>query len=115
MHELSLAAGVLQMVERAAAREHFARVATLELEVGVLASVDVRALRFALEGMAAGTLLEGAAVQITQPEGRASCLDCDVEVAINALGDACSRCGGYGLRPTRGTELRVLRLTVHDR
>ena len=115
MHELSLAAGVLQMVENAAAREQFARVATLELEVGALASVDVHALRFALEAMAPGTLLEGAALQIAQPEGRAFCSACDVEVAITALGDACPCCGGYALRLTSGTELRVLRLTVHDR
>jgi hydrogenase nickel incorporation protein HypA/HybF len=115
MHELSLAAGILQMVERAAAREHFAHVATLELEVGALAGVDVHALRFALEAMAPGTLLERAAVQIARPEGRAWCLDCTEEVAIAALGEACPRCGAYGLRSTRGTELRVLRLTVHDR
>src|SRR5688572_28343804 len=100
------------MVESAAAREHFARVATLELEVGALASVDARALRFALEAMAPGTLLEGAALQIARPEGRAFCSDCAEEVTIHALGDACPRCERYGLRLTRGTELRVLRLTV---
>jgi hydrogenase nickel incorporation protein HypA/HybF len=115
MHELSLAAGVMEMVESAAAREHFARVATLELEVGALASVDVSALRFALEAMAPGTLLEGAALQIARPEGRAFCCDCAEEVAVGALGDACPRCGGYGLRLTCGTQLRVVRLTVHDR
>ena len=115
MHELSLAAGVLQMVETAAAREHFARVATLELEVGVLASVDVHALRFALEAIAPGTLLEGAEVQIARPAGCALCSDCGENVAVAALGDACPRCGGCGLHWTRGRELRVLRLTVHDR
>lgn len=114
MHELSLAASVLQMLENAAARERFARVATLELEVGALASVDVRALRFALEAMAPGTLLEGAALRIAQPEGRAFCSDCGEEVAIRALGDACPRCGRYDLLLTRGAELRVIRLTVHD-
>lgn len=115
MHELSLAAGVLHMVESAAARERFARVATLELEVGALASVDVRALRFALEAMAPGTPLEGAVFCIAQPEGRAFCSTCAGEVTVRALGDACPRCGRYGLRLTCGTELRVIRLTVHDR
>jgi hydrogenase nickel incorporation protein HypA/HybF len=114
MHELSLAAGVLQLVESAAEREQFARVATLELEVGALACVDVHALRFALEAMAPGTPLEGAALQIAQPEGRAACTNCNAEVAISMLADACPRCGAYGLRPISGTQLRVLRLTVHD-
>ncbi|HKP58337.1 MAG TPA: hydrogenase maturation nickel metallochaperone HypA [Polyangiales bacterium] len=115
MHELSLAADILSMIEAAAERERFARVASLELEAGVLAGVDVPALRFALEAMAPGTLLEGAAVHIARPEGRALCPACAREVPLAALGDACPSCGSYGLRPTAGTQLRVLRLTVHDR
>ena len=54
MHEVSLAAGVLQLVEDAAGREHFSRVAALRLEVGQLAGVEVEALRFALEAIAPG-------------------------------------------------------------
>ena len=114
MHELSLAADILRVIEGAAEREQFARVASLELEAGELAGVDVQALRFALETMSKGTLLEGAALHIARPEGRAYCSSCAQDVAIGALGDACPCCGGYGLRPTAGTELRVLRLTVHD-
>ena len=114
VHEFSLALSILQLVESAAERERFARVATLDLEAGALASVDVRALRFALEAIAPGTLLEGAALQIAQPDGRAFCSACADEVAIRARGDGCPRCGSYQLRVTSGTELRVLRLTVHD-
>ncbi len=114
MHELSLAAGILQIVESTASREHFERVATLELEAGALAGVDVHALRFALEAIGPGTVLDGAALKITQPEGRAVCLDCAEQVSISSRGEPCPRCGGYGLRLTGGTELRVLRLTVHD-
>ena len=115
VHELSLAADLLQLVECAAARERFARVATLELEAGVLAGVDVEALRFAIQVLAQGTVLEGAALHITRPEGRATCPACVREVALAALGAACPCCGSHGLRPSAGTELRVLRLTVHDR
>lgn len=111
---MSLAAGILEIVEGAAVREQFARVAALELEAGTLAGVDVRALRFALETLAPGTVLEGAALQIAEPEGRALCPACAETVTLAARGDPCPQCGGYGLRPTAGTELRVLRLTVHD-
>ena len=57
MHEASLAGGVLQLVEDAARREGFTRLISLRLEAGELAGVDVRALRFALESLAPGTLL----------------------------------------------------------
>ena len=40
MHEASLAGGILQLVERTAERERFARVTHLRLEAGQLAGVE---------------------------------------------------------------------------
>lgn len=114
MHELSLAAGILRVVEEAAGREGFARVGRLTLEVGALAGVEVAALRFALEVIAPGTVLEGADVVIDEPPGRAWCLDCAQTVALPRRGEPCPRCGGYRLQATGGTELRVVELIVHD-
>ena len=74
MHEASLAGGVLQLVEETAAREGFTRLLALRLEAGQLAGVDVRALRFALEALAPGTLLDGARIEIVEPTGRPWCL-----------------------------------------
>lgn len=114
MHELSLAGGVLELVERAAAREGFRRVRRLVLEVGALSGVEVRALRFALESLAPGTCLEACTLQIDEPPGEAWCLACSQSVPLAARGEACPRCGSYRLRPTGGTELRVRELLVDD-
>ena len=112
MHEVSLAGGVLRVVEEAAARERFVRVQRLVLEAGALAGVEVRALRFALESIAPGTCLEGAEIQIDEPPGQAWCLRCAQPVAIAGRSDACPRCGGYQLQPTGGSELKVRDLLV---
>ena len=88
MHEASLAGGVLQLVEDAARREGFTRLISLRLEAGELAGVDVRALRFALESLAPGTLLQGAQIAIETPPGQAWCLGCGQTVAIARRGDA---------------------------
>ncbi|MFY8087120.1 MAG: hydrogenase/urease maturation nickel metallochaperone HypA, partial [Rubrivivax sp.] len=40
MHEMSLAGGILRLVEEAAAREAFQRVSCLRLEAGALAGVE---------------------------------------------------------------------------
>jgi len=114
MHELSLAGGIVRVVEDAAAREHFRRVARLRLEAGVLAGVELRALRFALDAIAPGTCLEGAAIEIEQPPGQAWCLRCCDTVPIASRADPCPHCGGHQLQPTGGTELRVLDMLVHD-
>ncbi|MBK1615131.1 hydrogenase maturation nickel metallochaperone HypA [Rubrivivax gelatinosus] len=112
MHEVSLAGGILRIVEDCAARERFERVTLLRLSAPALAGVEVRALRFALESMAPGTALEGARVEIDEPPGQAWCLDCGCGVEIPARGQPCPRCGGYKLQVTGGTELKVIDLLV---
>lgn len=114
MHEASLAGGVLQLVEDAARREGFARLLALRLEAGRLAGVDARALRFALESIAPGTLLQDARIDIDEPPGQAWCMACAQTVTIQQRGDACPNCGGYQLQPTGGLELRVVDMRVSD-
>ncbi len=114
MHEASLAGGILKLVEDAARREGFRRVSALHLEAGRLAGVEVRALRFALEAIAPGTVLQGASIAIEEPEGQAWCLPCAATVPLARRGDPCPQCSSHQLQPTGGTELRVVDLLVDD-
>jgi hydrogenase nickel incorporation protein HypA/HybF len=114
MHEMSLAGGILRVVEDAAAREPFERVKRLVLEAGALAGVELRALRFALEAIAPGTLLDGAAIEIDELPGTAWCLHCSTSVPIHSRLDDCPACGSAQLTPTGGTELKVRELIVQD-
>jgi len=114
MHEVALAGGILRVVEEAAQREGFARVKRLALAAGVLSGVEVRALRFALESIAPGTCLQGAAVEIEEPPGQAWCMACAATVPIRSRLDDCPRCGGHQMQPTGGTELTVRELIVHE-
>lgn len=114
MHEVSLAGGILRIVEEAAQREHFSRVFTLRLEAGSLAGVDVRALTFALEAIAPGSLLDGTAIVIDTPVGQAWCMACAQTVPLRAHGDPCHSCGGHQLIAQTGTELRVVDMRVDN-
>lgn len=114
MHELSLAGGILRIVEEAAARERFTRLTRLRLEAGSLSGVDVRALNFALQSIAPGTLLAEAEIQIDEPAGQAWCMACARNVTLGMRGDPCPDCGGFQLLPNGGTELRVVDMEVVD-
>lgn len=114
MHEMSLAGGILKIVEDAAAREGFGRVTQLQLECGRLAGVELAALRFALDVVARGTCLEGARIDVDEPPGRAWCMQCADNVDIQARGDPCPRCGGVQLMVNGGDRLRVVDLRVTD-
>lgn len=112
MHELSLAGGILNVVEQTRKRDPFERVTLLRLEVGALAGVELESLRFALSSIAPGTCLAGADIEIDSPPATAWCMACSQSVEIASRLDACPHCGGYQLQATGGTELRVVDMQV---
>ena len=114
MHEMGLAGGILKLVEDAAAREHFGRVTRLRLEAGKLAGVELVSLRFALDVVARGTCLEGAAIDIDEPPGQAWCMKCCCSVEIVERAQPCPSCGSFQLQVSGGEGLRVVDLMVED-
>ena len=112
MHEMSLAEGILQIVEDAAQAQGFVRVTQLRLEVGALAGVEVEALTFCLDLVLKGSLAEGAEVVLDRRPGEGYCLACSTRVEIGALYDPCPLCGAFQVQPTGGTEMRVKDLLV---
>jgi hydrogenase nickel incorporation protein HypA/HybF len=112
MHEVSLASGILQIVEQTCTRDPFARVTYLCLQAGALAGVELSALRFALESLAPGTLLDGAQIDIDEQPGAAWCPQCKQSIAIFSRLDLCPICDGAQLQPTGGTDLKVVDMRV---
>ena len=114
MHELTLAAQVLDIVEQALGHDSAAHVHTLRLSVPALAGVEVGALRFALDALAPGTALEGARIVIDEPASRARCSACGAEVPLRDRLAPCPVCGSGPLRVTGGTAMQVQELWVAD-
>ena len=112
MHEMSLADGVLQIVEDAARSQGFSQVTAVRLEIGRLSSVEPEALRFCFDVVVRGSLAEGARLEIVDIPGTGWCLQCRETVPVKALYDSCPRCGSSQVQPTGGTELRVRDLEV---
>lgn len=112
MHEMSLAEGILQIIEDYAEAQRFERVSAVVLEIGQLAGVEVEALRFAFEAVSRDSLAQGAELQIVDIPGNGWCLGCSQSVPITQLYDACPRCGSYQVQAVGGTEMRVKELAV---
>ena len=112
MHEMSLAEGILQICEDAAAREGCRRVTEIRLEIGALAGVEVEALSFCLDVVLQGSIADGARVELERLPGLGYCLGCGEAVPVAALYDPCPCCGSYQVQATGGTEMRVKDLLV---
>jgi hydrogenase nickel incorporation protein HypA/HybF len=112
MHEVALAAALLNIVAEQAAAAKARRVTKLVLEIGALSHVDTHALSFAVEAAARGGPAEGAALDIRETPGSAYCLDCESPVLIAARGAACPACGGVKLLVQGGDEMRLKEMEV---
>lgn len=112
MHEMSLAMGVLQIVEEAARAQHFRRVRSVLLEIGELSMVEAEAMRFCFDAVSRGTLAEGAVLNVIEVAGQGLCFNCNITVPLAALYDPCPACGGHPVQATGGTEMRVKELEV---
>ena len=106
MHEMTLAEGVVRIVEEVAQREQARRILGVSVEIGRLAAVEPQALAFCLEAASRGTLAEGAEFHLIDVAGGGWCTACAGDVPMTTSYDGCPACGGR-LRITRGNEMRV--------
>jgi hydrogenase nickel incorporation protein HypA/HybF len=131
MHEMSLAEGVIGVVQDAArayeealsrgdsdspsAAAQHARpclVRTVRLEIGALAAVELDALRFAFEVVKRGSVAEDAELEIVHVPGSAWCMQCSRSVAIAERTEPCPECGSWQLQVTGGSQMRVKELEL---
>lgn len=112
MHEMSLAEGVLQLVEDTAKRESAQRVKLVVLEIGRMSSVQPEALRFCFDAVTRGSIAENAALEIVDVPGAGWCMQCAATVPMSELYGACPTCGSHQVQPTGGTEMRVKEIEI---
>jgi hydrogenase nickel incorporation protein HypA/HybF len=112
MHEMSLAEGVLQLIEDAAGQQAFTKVRTVWLEIGQLSGVEPEAMRFCFDSVTRGSIAQGARLEIITLPGTGWCMACARTVPMTEVFGECPLCGGYQLQVTGGTEMRVKELDV---
>ena len=112
MHELSIAEGVLQVVDEQLRAQGATRVHALTLAVGALSGVVPEALRFAWSAVTRGTPCEGATLIIEEVPVACYCAACAREFTA-APGDyACPACAAVSGEVRRGRELHLMRMEV---
>ena len=108
MHELSIVEALIEQVEREVRRvEQQGRVVELYLSVGRLSGVNPDSIRFAVELLAPGTVIEGAELHITEPPAVCQCRECDAATDIEQLVTQCPACGSGQIQITGGRDLTL--------
>ena len=112
MHEMSIAEGVIEAVEAAAARERATRVKTVVLEIGRLAAVETEALRFCFEAVARAGIAAGARLEVIDIDATGWCMPCARTVPMQETLSACPECGSFQVQPVTGTEMRIKEIEI---
>jgi hydrogenase nickel incorporation protein HypA/HybF len=112
MHEMSLAEGVLQLIEDAARQQSFTRVTTVWLEIGQLAGVEIEAMKFCFDVVIRNSIADGASLEIIATPGSGWCMQCSETVPLIEVFGECPKCGRHQVQVTGGTEMRVKELEV---
>lgn len=113
MHELGIMQSTIELVE-AQARAHAAtQVHRITLKIGELAGVEIEALRFAFDVVAAGTLADGSSLEIVSVPAQVYCKKCAVEFSpIHGPIFACPHCGDFSGEIRQGRELELTQIEM---
>ena len=114
MHELSIAANIIEIVEENATQNKSDRVVLLELEIGEMSGIISEALKMALEISVKGTIIENTEIKIYEVPGEAQCNNCKEIFAIHDLYSLCPRCNSNDNRITKGKEMKIKSITFES-
>ena len=105
MHELSVCQAMLRQIQEIAASESASAVNTVVVRIGPLSGVEPELLRQAFPIATAGSVADGAELQVEELPIRVRCLQCgaETEARINRL--VCGSCADYRTRVLSGDEM----------
>ncbi len=114
MHELSIVLSIIHIAEKELAKNNASSIEEIEMDIGVLSSIEMNAFDFAWQQAVKETVLENAVKKINRIKGKAQCLNCSTQFEIQNLYDDCHNCGNHQIQILAGKELQVKSLIVSN-
>jgi hydrogenase nickel incorporation protein HypA/HybF len=107
MHELSIAASIVDAVLQEIRRQNLQHVQTIVVRAGALSNVVPESLQFGFEAIIPGTPLAETKLRIEQVPVQGKCRACHQEFEIHDFIFSCPRCQSEQIDVTRGEELDI--------
>jgi len=107
MHEMSVAQGLLSILEDRAKAHSLARVTRIRLKIGRMRGLDSRQIRLAFEALAEGSLAEGAELDIEEIPAKARCRACGAVWRAADYRFDCPDCAAADAEILEGRELYI--------
>lgn len=112
MHELSVAQGILDIIEAERRKHGFGEVLAVHLRLGALSGIDEQALDAAFEAVREGTCAARAVLKIQADERVLECRSCGARLAADSRPTRCPECDSLDLALRGAMNLDVVSLEV---
>ena len=113
MHEMSIAASMLEAVQAEAVRRH-ARVVSVGVKIGQLSGVDSESLRFCFDALVTDTDLAPLSLAIEALPWRNRCRQCAKDFAVENYRTECPQCGSAETELAGGNELEFAYMEIEE-
>ena len=112
MHEMAITQSMFDLVLQHAEKAGAERVEKISLVIGEMTGVVGECVRFYLDFLSKGTIVEGATLSVQTVPPRTRCKDCGETFELRELDWTCPRCHGSSLDIIAGKELFVESIEV---
>ena len=107
MHEMTVAHGLLSILQDRAKAHGIARISRVRVKVGRLRGLDARQLRLAFEALAEDSLAAGAALDVEEIVAKARCRACGAVWQAEDFRFDCPKCASADAEILGGRELFI--------
>ncbi len=115
MHELAVCQGLMRQIELLAQREQAECITAIRLSIGPLSGVEPQLLADAFPIASAGSIAEGATLEIESQPIRVRCLTCGAESDATMNNLVCGSCGDFRTQLLSGDELLLTSVELERR
>jgi len=107
MHELSIADSIIKTVTAEATKHRAIEISAVGLRIGQLTDVVENSLRFGLEVLSKGTIMEQTEIKIESVPPTGHCVSCARDIEVRKFIFVCPECGGRQIELISGNELDI--------
>ncbi len=114
MHELSIAQGILEIVQQYVEPAQAAAVRGVKVRVGRLAGVVADSLEFSFSAVVADTPWQSARLEIVNVPTTGECRGCGNQFEVEDVAFCCPACESTDVRLVSGTDLQVVEIELEE-
>ena len=109
---MSIVESIIELAESEALKNNAKVISKLELDIGKVSGIEIKALNFAFNSIKHETMLKNAVIKINILKAKSKCEDCSFEYDVEDVYSLCPKCNSYKTNIIQGKEMKVKSISI---